>query len=174
MSRTRISGFTLIELLVTLTVLVILLAVAAPGLQPLARNNRVTALTNDLISTLNFARSEAVKRGGRVTVCKSANPDAAAPICSTSANWTNGWLVFLDNSGVVGTFDATDTRLRVGQPASRNSAITADAAFANFVSYVGSGASSASANIVVCLESVSRTISINNTGRIQTTAGTCS
>jgi len=152
---------------------VILLAVAVPGLQPLARNNRLTALTNDLISAVNFARSEAVKRGVRVTVCKSANPGAAAPVCSTTANWRDGWLVFVDNSGTVGTFDSTDVRLKVGQPASQNATITADAAFANFVSYVSSGASSASANMVVCLDGVSRTISINATGRIQTASGSC-
>lgn len=173
MALTRVAGFTLIELLVTLSVLVILLAVAAPGLQPLARNNRITALTNDLVSTLNLARSEAIKRGVRVTVCKSANPDASAPVCSAGANWRDGWLVFVDNSGVVGSFDATDVRLKVGQPASRNATISADTAFANFVSYVSSGASSASANMVVCLDGVRRTISINTTGRIQTTSGSC-
>ena len=173
MPLTRPLGFTLIELLVTLSVLVILLAVAIPGLQPLARNNRLTALTNDLISTLNVARSEAVKRGVRVTVCKSANSDAAAPVCNTGADWHDGWLVFVDNSGTIGIFDGTDVRLKVGQPASRNATITADTAFANFVSYVASGASSASANMVVCLDGVSRTISINTTGRIQTTPGSC-
>ena len=173
MPQSRHSGFTLIELLVALSVLAILLALAAPNLQALARNNRLTGLTNDLVSTLNLARSEAVKRGGRITVCKSANPGAAAPICSTSANWRDGWLVFLDTSGTVGVFDGTDVRLKVGQPAGGNATITPGTAFANFVSYLPSGASSASANMVVCLETVSRTISINTTGRIQTSSGVC-
>ncbi len=173
MPHTRRSGFTLIELMVTLSVLVILLALAAPSLQSLARNNRITGLTNDLVSALNIARSEAVKRGARITVCKSANPEVAAPTCSTGANWQNGWLIFVDNSGVVGTFDATDVRLKVGQPSGGQATVTADTAFADFISYLPSGASSASANMVVCLEGVSRTISINTTGRIQTTSGVC-
>lgn len=173
MVLTRRSGFTLIEILVTLSVLAILLALAVPSLQSLVRNNRLTGLTNDLVSALNFSRSEAVKRGGRITICKSANSGAVAPICSTSASWQNGWLIFLDSSGVVGTFDGTDVRLRVGQPAGGNATITPDTAFANFVSYFASGASSASANMVVCLNNVSRTISINTTGRIQTVSGSC-
>lgn len=173
MPQTRDSGFSLIEILVTISVLAILLALAAPSLQALARNNRLTGLTNDLVSTLNFARSEAVKRGGRITVCKSANSGAAAPICSTAANWRDGWLVFLDTSGTVGVFDGSDVRLKVGQPSSGNATITPNAAYANFVSYLSSGTASASANIVVCLETVSRTISINTTGRIQTSSGVC-
>lgn len=173
MPITRRSGFSLIEILVTLSVLAILLALAAPSLQSLVRNNRLTGLTNDLVSALNFARSEAVKRGGRITVCKSANSGAAAPGCSTTASWRDGWLVFVDTSGTVGIFDSTDVRLRVGQPSSGNATVTPDSAFANFVSYLPSGASSASANMAVCLESVARTISINTTGRIQVTPGSC-
>ena len=173
MSKTRSSGFSLIELLVAISVLVILITLAAPSLQALARNNRVTGLTNDLVSALNFARSEAVKRGSRITVCKSANPGAVTPTCSTSANWRDGWLVFLDVSGTVGVFDGTDVRLKVGQPSSGNATITPGTAFANFVSYLPSGASSASSNLVVCLETVSRTIAINTTGRIQTSSGVC-
>ncbi|MEN6587566.1 MAG: GspH/FimT family pseudopilin [Sulfuricella sp.] len=174
MTHRRITGFSLIELLVTVSVLGILVALAAPSFQSLIRANRIANLTNDLVSGLNLARSEAIKRGTRVTLCKVADPNTNTPTCSTSANWQTGWQVFVDGS-TAGTFDGTDTRIAVGQPSSNgsDSTITPDAVFTNFISYDGRGASNSSGNLVVCLGGLSRTIKISATGRIQTTSGTC-
>lgn len=61
-------GFTLLELMVTVAVLAILLTVGIPGFGDLVRNNRVTAQTNQLITAINIARTEAVKRGRNVQV----------------------------------------------------------------------------------------------------------
>lgn len=165
-------GFTLIELMVTIAVLGILLALAAPSFQSTIRNNRIAAISNDLISALNLARSEAVKRGRQVTVCKVANPSATAPACSTSGNWAAGWQVFVDE-GTVGTVDGTDARIKIGQPSNANVTITADASLTNYVSYLPSGFSSTSGNWVVCMQGIARTISISNTGRVRITPGTC-
>ncbi len=62
-------GFTLIELMVTLAVL----AIAVPSYTSLITTNRIASGVNELAASLNHARSEAAKRGLRVTVCKSAN-----------------------------------------------------------------------------------------------------
>ena len=61
-------GFTLVELMVTIAVVAILATVAVPGFRDLIRNNRVTAQTNEIVSALNFGRTEAIKRGRSVTV----------------------------------------------------------------------------------------------------------
>jgi type IV fimbrial biogenesis protein FimT len=61
-------GFTLLELMVTLAVLAVLITVGIPAFGDMVRNNRVTAQTNELVSALNIARSEAVKRGRNVQV----------------------------------------------------------------------------------------------------------
>jgi len=84
-------GFTLIELLVTVTVLAIVVAIAIPSFNTQMQNSRTEALGEELISTLAYARTEAVKRAGRVTVCPSTNGTE----CNTPL-WENGWIVFVD------------------------------------------------------------------------------
>lgn len=63
----RKNGFTLIELLVTIAVAVILATVAVPGFQRMMAVNRVAADYNEILSGLNYARSEAVKKRSDVT-----------------------------------------------------------------------------------------------------------
>ena len=61
-------GFTLIELLLTITILAIILAFAVPSFVNMIENGRVTTQSNTLLGAVNFARSEAVKRGIAVSV----------------------------------------------------------------------------------------------------------
>jgi type IV fimbrial biogenesis protein FimT len=107
---TKHTGFTLIELLVTLTVLAILLAIGAPNLRTFIQNSRLMSQTTELVGDLNFARAEAVKRGGAVNICASA--DGAT--CSGALTWETGWIVFNENSTPPNVaLDAGDVLLRV-------------------------------------------------------------
>lgn len=95
-------GYTLVELLVSIGVLTILGAVAIPGMESIMLNNRRVSVTNEFISSLQVARSEAATRNQRVTVCASAN----GTTCSGAGYWKNGWIVFNDidlNSAPGGT-----------------------------------------------------------------------
>lgn len=67
------SGFTLIEALVVIVIIGIIASFAAPSFTNLIKNQRISATTNEIISTLQTARSEAVKRSTRVTVCFKIN-----------------------------------------------------------------------------------------------------
>lgn len=87
-------GLTLIELLVTISILAILMALAIPSFQSMIASSSLTTTTNDLANTLAQARSNAIRRGGRVTVCKSAS----ATQCATTGNWEQGWIVFNDTT----------------------------------------------------------------------------
>lgn len=95
----REKGFTLIELMVSLVVVGILLLVAVPNFGNFVAQSRVDSVKNKLVSSIALARSEAIKRGVAVAVCRK-NPDPALTCVGTavvgSKDWSDGWLVFLD------------------------------------------------------------------------------
>ena len=109
-------GFTLIELMVTLVVVAVLVTIGAPAFTTFIANQRLSTQANDLISDLVFARSEAVKRSSAVTICKTADPNAASPTCDATVadRWTAGRLIFLDNNND-GQHDAGEQIMRVRQ-----------------------------------------------------------
>lgn len=64
----RAAGFTLIELMCVIAILAIVMSVGIPSFSTMIRNNRIVTATNDLNAILQYARAEAVRRGGRVRV----------------------------------------------------------------------------------------------------------
>lgn len=69
-------GFTIVELLVALTIVAILAAVAAPSFTSVVNNNRLAAQSNELLSAIQYARTEAIRTNARVTFCGAASADA--------------------------------------------------------------------------------------------------
>lgn len=112
----RYRGFSIIELIVVLVVAALLATIGIPGMKSIIYENRLITQANNVLADLNFARSEAIRRGSRVTICKSLDPTASSPSCDTAtANpWTTGRIIFVDG-GTAGTIDGTDTILRITQ-----------------------------------------------------------
>lgn len=74
----RERGFTLVELAVTLVVLSIVLAVAVPNVRDMINRNRLTGAANEIVSALQTARIEAVRRNRRVGLCPSTDGTTCA------------------------------------------------------------------------------------------------
>lgn len=99
MTINRHDGVTLIELLVTLSIAVILMTVAVPGFQDFFSRYRLDSATSEFLASLNLARSEAIRRGVKVSICKSKT----GTNCTPHASWRDGWVVFInpnDNNSV--------------------------------------------------------------------------
>lgn len=142
------SGFTLIELLVTMAVAAILVTVAVPNYQNFVLNSRMSSKSNDVLSALQLARSEAVKRNARVSVCKSAGG-----ACTAGGTWAQGWMVFVDG-GVAGTLDGADQPIQIYPALPGTSTLAATANASNFISYQPNGlpnlAVGTSATLTLC------------------------
>ncbi len=103
------AGFNLYELMITLTV-VGTLTTAAVGMQGLLQDSRLAAQVNQLLGHLHLVRSEAIKRGAMVTLCKSAN----GTNCTPDSAWHEGWIIFADPNGNRAV-DTGETIIRVQQ-----------------------------------------------------------
>ena len=91
-------GFTLLELLVTLAVASILVSVGVPSFRGAIMDNRLVRDSNQFVGAINLARSTAVRFQRNATVCASTNYDAAVPTCSSSTDWSSGWIVWVDKN----------------------------------------------------------------------------
>jgi type IV fimbrial biogenesis protein FimT len=166
------NGFTLIEFMTAITVLSILLVVCVPSFSSIIRDNRITAEANDLVGALNFARSEAIKRGDPVSVCSSSDGST----CAGSTAWANGWIAFSDVDGTAGTVDAGDQVLQVWPAVGGGLTLTASR---NFVQYISSGMTDPVANVPFdllkpgCTGDYARRISVSTTGRISSATVSC-
>jgi len=107
LSGGRQRAFSLIELLIAVALLVVLLVLAVPRFSDLLVENRRAIAANELIAAMRFARSEAITRGHKVTLCKSAD----GVDCAASDGWEQGWIVFPDADNV-GVRDPDETVIR--------------------------------------------------------------
>ncbi len=111
-------GFTLIELVMTLSLAALMLTLGVPSMRDLVRNNRLTTVTNQFVSSLNIARSEAIKQGRNATICVSDTQNS----CS-GTNWRLGWLAWVD-SDQDGNLDFPQEVLRIVEPQANSIQIT--------------------------------------------------
>jgi type IV fimbrial biogenesis protein FimT len=102
-------GFTMVELIITVAIAAIVLTLAIPSFSSIIKNNRQTTMLNEFTSYFLYAKSEAVTRGTAVTFCPR---NTAGTNCDASANWDDGWVVFIDVNGN-GSKDAGDTIKKV-------------------------------------------------------------
>jgi type IV fimbrial biogenesis protein FimT len=119
-------GFTLVELMVTLTLVAILAMLAVPSFNQAIASSQLSSATNEIYTALVQAKSEAVRRGTRVTVCATAN----GTTCSDDpGGWNTGWITFVDTTrtGSV-NLDSGEDVIAVGQAVNSSVFIRSDVA----------------------------------------------
>ena len=163
-------GLTMIELLVAIAILAILLSIAVPSFITFVQNSRLVGQTNDLVTSLNYARSEAIKRGVRVSVCSRLNNTTCSD--ATVFNWDAGWLVFinLNNDAVA---DAGETVLQVRQPLENGNTLRTNGL--QRVTYQSSGFSGNAGTFLLCDSrgpAGGRAIVVSQQGRVSSTGTT--
>lgn len=94
MSLARTRGFTLVELMITLAVAAILTIIALPSFRDFMHRNAVTAQSNQVLASLQYARNEAVSRRYPTAVCAST----AGAACDGGSTFESGWMVWRDSS----------------------------------------------------------------------------
>lgn len=174
-------GLTLVELLTALLILAILMALAAPSVNSWRTSARLTVFSNELATSLAYAKSEALTRGIRVTMCKSVSSTSNTPSCSATGSWSQGWIIFTDNTqiagNVAGVIDGDDTVLKVGAPQPEVTITTTN--FTEWVSYLPTGlirvsSGPPSGSFKLCMPNNNGAeIFINSVGRIQSFRVTC-
>lgn len=184
MNNTTRGGFTLVELMVTIAVMAVLLAVAVPSFRDIINNNRISSQTNELVSDLTLARSEAAKRGVPVSVCISTDRTT----CTGGTNWAAGRITFVDSNGdgVVSAASGStpaDLILRAKEALSGTvTLVSANFADASKITYLATGAldftgiSSVEGKFTLCKTGhKGRIVSVNAIGHIRTvqTAAVC-
>jgi type IV fimbrial biogenesis protein FimT len=140
----RGKGYTLTESLMVLAVTSVLLALGVPQYRDFAASRRTSAEVAELAASFKLARTEALKRGVRVSVCRTDNGSS----CSSDAaqrDWSRGWLVFVDR-GMRGKVEPGDSLLRVQGPLAGSSGIVAAGTSLYVPSFLPTGSAVAAQN----------------------------
>lgn len=88
-------GFTLVELLVTIAVLTIIIAMGVPMYGQFTQGSAISSRSSELVSAMNYARSEAV--GRRVVI----------RVAAIGGSWDNGWEIHDDSLALMNPPQAT-------------------------------------------------------------------
>lgn len=130
-------GFTLLELIITIALAAILLGLAVPNMRDFIQNNRMTGQTNEFVTALNIARSEALKRNHPVSIC----PVNEAGTGCTGNDWSVGWLVYVDDQPAESETTAVEPNgeVRVWPRTDQSASVTTDPDEIDFVRYLSDG-----------------------------------
>jgi len=169
--RSAQRGVTLIEVMVVLGIAAVLLAFGVPALQEFASRSRLDGAARELMTSLQVARSEAMRRGAQVTVRLSGT--------AGSRNWSGGWTMFVDANGN-GSLDMGEEVIREGMALPAQLTLYGSASFATFMAFNRDGGltNAGGGYLVLCQggalteggRSRSRAVLVNGAGRVRMAA----
>ena len=80
-------GFSLIELMITLTVVAVVLLLAAPWIGDWLQNTQIRNAADSMLTGIKLARMEALKRNSPVLFQMMSSTDASCGLSTSGANW---------------------------------------------------------------------------------------
>jgi type IV fimbrial biogenesis protein FimT len=133
-ARATCAGFTLIEMAAALAIAGLLAVMAAPAFHEWLGAYELANYAKHLAETMTRARTEAVRRGHRVNLCKSLDRER----CADQGNWSAGFLVFVDINRD-GKIDDGEPVLEIEGSAPRGITVSANRPVDDYVSYTNLG-----------------------------------
>jgi type IV fimbrial biogenesis protein FimT len=157
-------GVTILELLVAITIVGVLVAIAMPNLRDMLITQEVKSTSFDLMASLTYARSEAIKRNTQVKVA-----------ATDASDWGKGWQITVISIG-----PSNGTVLR-NQPAAKRAAISVTPGGTGAITFSSTGRPiSGNAEVMLQVKDAAgstgitpRCISLSLTGRPDTRLGAC-
>jgi len=162
-------GFTLIEMMIVLVIVAVVLVLVPPGMAQLSLSTNLKSYSNEMLSSVFLARSEAIKRNAPATLCVST--DGAT--CAGAGDWEEGWIVVAADGTVIKSQQAITPGYRMTGSAAAPGSHT--------MVFQPSGAASTSSDITICRQvpevgNTERVVRITATGRgriFTTNTGSC-
>jgi type IV fimbrial biogenesis protein FimT len=128
-SGRRAGGFTIVEAAIALAIVGVLLAAGVPVYADWIAAYQLRNYAEQLAGSLAYARSEAVARATRVTLCP-----AAGARCNATGQWGTGWIVYVDDDGD-GTASDAEALLRTERVAVPDIRVSANRPIESYVSF---------------------------------------
>ncbi|MER2529218.1 MAG: GspH/FimT family pseudopilin [Candidatus Competibacter denitrificans] len=172
----RYAAFTLMELIVTMALAAIVLTLGVSSFQRMLQSNQAVTTINGFVGALNLARSEAIKRGLRVTLCKSIDKTR----CADNGGYEQGWVIFVDSNNNA-MIDPSEAVLQVfDSVADAGMTLIGNSQVNRYISYVASGNTKLTTGafqagtLTLCTPRSVHQIVVNPAGRVRTTGtGNC-
>jgi type IV fimbrial biogenesis protein FimT len=129
------TGFSLIELLIAVAIIGLLLLAAGPSYRNFIAAQDLANQAHFLAGTLNQARSEAIKSGYRVNLCKSRDQKRCS---DDGSGWEVGWILYIDENQD-GDISEGEVIIRSEGPPGNGITVRGNRPVADYVSYTSLG-----------------------------------
>ena len=168
----------MIELAVTLVVASIVITIAVSSFRNTTSRNQLSVQINAFVGAMQFARSEAIKRGVSVTMHRGRNVDAGGNFVNSGTiwqgEWDSGWEKFVDEQPANGLKEGNPP-LRIGSRLPQSFTLRGNTPVSNRISFRPNGRAM-NGSLVFCDDrdgngvpesGTAQMIVLSNTGRVR-------
>lgn len=156
--HTSMQGMTLVEMLIVIALIGVGMSVATPSFNAMIARNQATTQINELVTSINLARSEASKISATVSI------QAATP--GTNFEFMDGWCVVVGNPG-----NCAGTVIRDFPPLLGVTSLRSESAVLRFDAFGALSNEVANRTFRFCGPVKSRLITISLVGRVSLSDG---